>query len=116
MRAKQITKLVEDILKTHPRTRDSDKDLFIAVLQMLGADLSERQREIMRSVNLESVRRLRQKLQEDGQYLPSVDVAQRRKLKAQLVKDAVPYGNHDLTMELLNKPAPSWMDGIGSRL
>jgi hypothetical protein len=110
----KITGLVEEIMKRYPQTRDSDKELIIGVLQASGAGLSERQREILRSINFESIRRYRQKLQEEGKYLPSPEVKAQRKLKAEIIKQSVNHVENPLFVELLNKPAPSWMDGIGS--
>lgn len=62
--------------------RDSDTELLIQFLQIhLHADLNARQLELIRSVNFESITRCRRKLQEGGEYLPSPEVARKRRLK-----------------------------------
>ena len=64
----------------HPR--DSDTELYIQFLQrVLGANLNVEQLSLIRSINYESISRARRKMQEDGQYLPSPEVARRRRLK-----------------------------------
>lgn len=62
--------------------RDSDTELIIQILQFChDAKLNARQLGILRSVNFESVTRARRKLQEGGEYLPSPEVAKRRRMK-----------------------------------
>ncbi len=116
MRAKEQTKIVNGLLMKYQNCRDSDSDLMIGVLQVAGANLTPKQREVIRGINFESIRRLRQRLQEQGKYPASPEVAAQRKQKAELIKNAVPYGNEELLQKLINKPRPEWLDGIGSRL
>jgi hypothetical protein len=70
---------VEDILKSFPQTRDSDKLLWLAYLVIhhdLKATLGDEAYNSFKAIllnddtpTMESVRRVRQKLQESGQYV-----------------------------------------------
>lgn len=71
--------------------RDSDTELYIQFLQrVLGVNLTAVQMEFIRSVNYESISRARRKLQENGQYLPSPEVAKKRRLKSYEVQQVAP--------------------------
>lgn len=108
MTAKQITVLVDKLLDKYQNCRDSDSDLMIGVLQALGADLSPVQREIIRSVNFESIRRHRQAVQASGMYPASPEVARKRKQKAEDVRSSIPLADTDLTTRLISQPAVDW--------
>lgn len=86
------TQLYKDVVKildsnytskmTGVSPRDSDTELIIQLLQITyGANLTAEQMSIMRLINFESVTRARRKLQEGGEYLPSPEVAKKRRLK-----------------------------------
>lgn len=82
--------IVEQLLVNHPRTRNSDKDLIIGALQLKGANLTEQQREIIRSLNFESITRARRKFQESGRYLPTdPDVARQRRFKSYAIQQRI---------------------------
>lgn len=71
--------------------RDSDNELIIQILQRCrGADFSANQMNIIRSLNFESVTRCRRKFQEAGQYMPSPEVAKKRRLKGYEVEQTAP--------------------------
>ena len=71
--------------------RDSDTELIIQILQRcLGADLTVEQMEKIRMVNFESVTRCRRKLQEAGEYMPSPEVAKKRRLKSYEIQQVAP--------------------------
>ncbi len=71
--------------------RDSDTELIIQILQLChDAKLNERQLRILRGLNFESITRARRKLQEQGQYLPSPEVAKKRRLKSYEVQQVAP--------------------------
>lgn len=96
----------------YPNCRNSDKDLIIGVLQALGADLTPKQREIMRSVNFESIRRYRQKLQEEGKYLPVEEVSKQRHFKSLIIQQNSPTSKPD-TLQSLIEDQPvgiPWID------
>lgn len=71
--------------------RDSDTELYIQYLQrIMGAGLNATQLQIIRSINYESISRARRKLQENGEFLPSPEVAKRRRLKSYEVEQVAP--------------------------
>ena len=104
--------LVEAMLQKYPRTRSSDSDLIIGILQAKGANLSPAQREIMRSINFESIRRNRQLLQADGKYPADKEVQDTRRHKAELVRDTTGAHQDSLTVNLIKAPMPSWLEGL----
>src|ERR1035437_9898163 len=60
---------VKEILKEYPETRDSDKLLILKVWESEGLFLSDDQREtFLKLTSSETIRRTRQKLQEQGYY------------------------------------------------
>lgn len=95
--------LVERLLGQYERCRNSDTELIIGVLHLKGLILTEAQRDILRSVNLESIRRTRQKLQEAGKYLPSPAVAKKRRLKGYLVQQNITGMGPDKTQQLITQ-------------
>ena len=71
--------------------RDSDTELIIQILQRcLEADLTVEQMEKIRMVNFESATRCRRKLQEAGEYMPSPEVAKKRRLKSYEIQQVAP--------------------------
>ena len=98
MKKTKTYKEVVRILETNDKSsmtgvapRDSDKELIIQILQRIhGLGLNAEQLGIMRSVNFESITRCRRKLQENGEYLPSPEVAKRRRLKSYEVEQVAP--------------------------
>ena len=66
---------VEDIMKRNLRTRDSDKELIIALMELYNVQLSHIQKEKIRDMApFETYTRIRREVQQEGRYLPSEDV------------------------------------------
>lgn len=71
--------------------RDSDGELIVQFLQLhMGAELTAAQCAIIRSVNFESIRRTRAKLQEQGKYWGSPEVMRARRIKGYEVQQTAP--------------------------
>ena len=70
--------------------RDSDKELIIQMLQFEGAGLTAEQMDLIRRFNFESLTRARRKLQEAGEYMPSPEIAKKRRLKNYEVQQTAP--------------------------
>lgn len=87
---RNLTPMIKSILRNNPQARASDRVLIIEVLQHLGADLSEYQISKIKSVNFESVRRTRQKIQERGEYLPDESVQKARYHKSLIMQQNAP--------------------------
>lgn len=93
-------KLVERVLDLKPEARDNDKLLMLYVWQMQGLHFSKGQIEAFKNASSpESIRRTRQKLQEEGKYLPSEEVEEKR------------YELYTETRQAINKApeAVSWL-------
>jgi hypothetical protein len=81
---------VERVLSLKPETRDNDKLLMLYVWQIEGLNLSENQLKKWKEVSSpESIRRMRQKMQEDGMYRASEKVEEQRYQMYVETKDAI---------------------------
>lgn len=90
-KVRNISKLVEEVLSFMPNTRDSDQDLILNVWSLQGIEFTIKQREqIRRAASPESIRRTRQKLQEQGKYLGQPKVKQERYLRSLEMQQAMP--------------------------
>jgi hypothetical protein len=84
-------KLVERVLELKPETRDDDKLLMLYVWQMQGLHFSKGQLEAFKKASSpESIRRTRQKLQEEGLYLASPEVEEQRYQMYTETRNAIP--------------------------
>lgn len=64
--------VVRDMLKNNPETRNSDMELLFAIWQENGVGLTTFQKETIKNCfTPETIRRTRQKIQENGEYLPT---------------------------------------------
>lgn len=108
-----LTPLIRSILRDDLRARDSDKELIIQVLIRKGFNPTKRQIEILRDLSFESIRRTRQKLQEAGEFLPSLKVAKQRKLKSLITHQQITQTKPDKVENLIkNQPLPlEWGQG-----
>lgn len=93
-----ISKTVEVMLREYPETRDSDVALMLRVWRFnmslddayLTAKQWEQLEEAMMYANPESIRRTRQKLQEQGKYLGQPKVKQERYIRSLEMEQAMP--------------------------
>ncbi len=94
----QNFKAVYEILETNRKSptnpvspRDSDHELIIQFLQLhMHMGLNQAQIDLLRSVSFESLTRARRKLQENGEFLPSPEVAKKRRLKNYEIHQVAP--------------------------
>lgn len=98
----RLLPIIEDILRNNPKARDSDSELNIHVMQRLGCNLTNSQIDKLRDINFESIRRTRQKLQEQGKYLPSDRVGKQRRLKSMIVQQNAPTAKPERIEHLTN--------------
>lgn len=86
-----VTEQVENILKASPAARNSDKELFIIYMQKFGLDLDARQVQKFRDMpSLETLRRVRQKIQEGGKYKANKNIEESRKFKSYQMQQQAP--------------------------
>ena len=87
----KISDKVEQILKISVSARNSDRELQIIFMQDSGMDLSERQKDIFRDMpSMETIRRVRQKFQESGQYKATERVKNVRTHKSLVIQQNAP--------------------------
>jgi hypothetical protein len=87
---KGLTPTIESILAQNPKARDSDNLLIVQVLLHYGADFTPHQIALLNEMSFESITRCRRKLQEQGKFLPSPEVAKKRRLKSYIVQQNAP--------------------------
>ena len=107
----RINVIVEQVLRDKPETRDSDKKLIVEVWERLGFFLSEQQK--VKFYNLpstESIRRVRQRIQELGQYKASDGVARERRVKGYIMQQNAPAASPKRTEQLLTQAAMPWLE------
>ncbi len=88
----EIKHLVEEVLKESDAARNSDKELYRRVVKKAtGIDIPFLQWNEIFSVSFESVRRVRQKFQEEEQYLPTdPEIAKQRGRNAEAMREEMP--------------------------
>lgn len=86
-----ITQQVRNLLAYSRSARNSDKVLIHLYLKRAGLELTATQIDKLLSLpSFETITRVRRKLQESGEFLPSQDVAKQRKLKSYAVQQNAP--------------------------
>lgn len=99
MRASAIT---EDVLREHPNTRSSDRELYILVWERYGFFMSLAQKAKFRDLpSSETIRRVRQKLQEQGVYIAADRVRRHRNFKSMEVQQKMPQTKPEKVEPLL---------------
>jgi len=84
--------IVEKILEEYPNTRNSDKALYLKAFEQFGLILTDEQKKkfLTMPVNFESIRRSRQKIQnEEKKYLPDEKIIQIRKSDQNTMREEV---------------------------
>lgn len=86
----KIAETIKRILKDYPETRSSDKELQIILMQESGMMLTPIQIEKFKDMpSFESIRRTRQKIQEDGLYVATDRVRRARRFKSYEVQQRI---------------------------
>lgn len=111
----RVTDEVRKILATNIQARNSDRELLLAYMDNEGMDLSPKQREIFRHMpSMETVRRIRQKLQEGGHYLANKNIATERTFKSYAMQQNTPTAKPETIERIIEQPftqqAISWLD------
>ena len=89
-----IKQRVENILRASRQARNSDIELQIIYMQKSGMELTEKQIQTLKSLPaMETIRRIRQKLQEDGEYPPAEAVNEARYNKYKYVRSNIKSSN-----------------------
>lgn len=87
----RVSTIVEGILRDYPLARSSDKELLLKVWESYGFYLDERQRQIFKQLpSMETLTRVRRKIQESGKFPAMASVSRQRKFKAMVVQQQMP--------------------------
>ncbi len=94
--------MVQTILERYPVTRNSDKVLYYHIAtDVVGVKVDYQEWERLFAISFVSVRRVRQKFQEENMYLPTdPEIAAQRRRNAFEMKEMMP------TIEMPNTPDP----------
>lgn len=86
-----VTDRVHNILKVSRDARNSDKELCVIYMQKSGMNLSEEQIRVFKSMpSMETIRRVRQKIQESGEYQADQKIKSERKFKSLQMQQTAP--------------------------
>lgn len=108
-----VTQQVENILAVSRMARNSDTELLIIYLQKAGMNLTPHQVDLFKTLpSTETIRRVRQKIQQSGRYLADQKIANTRKFKAMQMQQNAPIAKPErieqLTMDV--PKAVSWLN------
>lgn len=111
----KISDQVRRILANNIQARNSDRELLLAYMEIEGMELSPKQKEIFRHMpSMETIRRIRQKLQEGGQYLANKNIAAERTFKSYSMQQNAPIAKPETLERIIEQPftqqAISWLD------
>ena len=88
----RVSERVENILKVSQKARNSDLELWLIYAKKSGLSLSKEQEEVLREMpSFETIRRSRQKIQEQGKYLADKEVEEARYNKFKEVRRDIKF-------------------------
>ena len=91
-----IKQRVENILRVSKTARNSDDDLQIIYMQKSGMKLSNEQIKLFKDLpKMETLRRIRQKLQEEGKYLADSEVEKERYQRFKATRSSISRSTSD---------------------
>lgn len=98
-----VTQRVENILKVSREARNSDVELLIIYMQKAGMDLTPHQIQVFKGLpTMETIRRIRQKLQEQGKYEADEQVKGTRRVKSMEMQQNAPQAKPERIEQILN--------------
>lgn len=101
-----VRNVVKSLLETEPKCRNSDKWLIIETLRQLGFKIYIDYNELERMPSFETIRRTRQKLQEEDDNLKADDEIQEyRDERQKLVKELMSKSNKN---EVISNVVPNY--------
>lgn len=104
-----VAQTVEDILRDHPQARNTDKALFAYMMERCGMNLSREQIQVLKDMpSLESITRVRRKLQEQGKYPANPEIQKERKHKSMVMEQAAPVYSAENIEKTLNVTVLPW--------
>ena len=103
MSARNIALTVKETLKNNFQSRNSDRILLLEVWESYGLFLTPQQRIAFMDVpSAETIRRIRQKIQEEGKYPPTESIRKHRKFKSLQIQQSIPNTKPENVDKLIN--------------
>lgn len=104
----KVSAIVEQVLSTSREARNSDKELLLRVMERFGLYLSDTQKQKFRDMpQFETIRRIRQKLQESGKYLADQVIGKERSFKGLSMQQRNP--NVEKIEQVIEYKAIPWL-------
>jgi len=98
----RVTPLVESALRTNEQARNSDKVLLIQIWHELGFELTiPQQKKFLELPSPETIRRVRQKIQESGKYPATERVRDTRHLMDMQIQQNAPTAKPERLEDLV---------------
>lgn len=98
------TEIIENILKQNHLARSDDKALLLAYWESQGLTLDYYQRAAFMKMKMpESVRRIRQKIQEKGLYRPEPKAYEKRQYRGEVIRSEIARRDASGTEELFEE-------------
>lgn len=98
-----VNRIIERILRDFPETRNSDKRLILKVWESQGLYLTEAQAYKFFEVSSpETIRRVRQKIQESGKYQADPLIRRERRFKSYRLQQITPQAKPQYVEQALN--------------
>lgn len=105
----RVLDIVEQILSTSREARNSDKELYLRFMEYFGLRLDPTQTSIFKEMpQLETVRRIRQKLQEEGRYPADQKIGSERRFRGYSMQQRRPRS--DKIENVIERRAVSWLE------
>lgn len=105
---RNLTPMVKTILQNSQACRNSDRELFIEVMRKMGFNLTDAQEDKFRGINFESIRRTRQKIQEQGLYPADPEIAKSRRIKSMEMEQNMPTAKPERVEQLVQRVPLPW--------
>lgn len=97
----RLNKIVEERLRVSRQARNSDRELQAQVLEHMGFGFTPRQREMFLDVNMETIRRIRQKYQESGMYQADQKISKERHFKGMQMQQIAPKAKPEYIQKVM---------------
>lgn len=108
---RKVKDQVEEVLSYSRQARNSDKELLLQFMQNSGMNLSLVQMEKFRNMpSSETIRRIRQKLQEGGKYVADQKIKRERNYRSYAMQQQMPQAKPEQVEQILTQRAIPWLD------
>lgn len=100
---RQISSVVQNLLRDNAKMRNNDRLLILTVWENYGFKLTDEQRQKFWDLpSAETIRRIRQKLQEKGDYPADASVARVRRHRSMVMQQNMPTSKPERIQQLMS--------------